>query len=78
MYIVSALDEGEECVFRADTVMLTPSTLMIGAGGEIHLFKPSDLLEIHVVEDVPEDQLAVLLESTRRVHRKQRIAEPVN
>lgn len=75
MYIVSALEDGEERVFRADTVMLTASTLMIGTRGAILLFKPADLLEIHIVEDLSDERLAVLLEATRAIYRKGRADE---
>ena len=75
MYIVSALDQGEERVFRADTVMLTASALMIGSSGDIHLFKPSDLLELHVIEPAAADKLDILLESTRVIHRNPDAAE---
>lgn len=78
MYIISVLDQGEERVFRAETVMMSETNLMISTGGEIKLFKPADLIELMVLEPIPDCGLPVILETSRLLYRKPQEPEVVN
>ena len=69
MYKVSVLDDGEERSLLADSVMLTGSSLLVSNRDTVHLFKPTQLVELMVVEDTPDDCVGIVLETSRSVYK---------